>query len=280
MSSTKKAAKKTAGSPSKSTAKAAVKPTARKVAGKSAPSSKVASKKVAAKKATVKPSAFAPGKKIIKEESPRKASKLAKSTCKSNPKSSTKTVSPTSKTPTSRISTPPQGPKVNGQPSKNRVVQNVSEKSKKTTENATTATPTKGVVARAVFRDPSPKSVEPKKVKASPIPQAANNSAEDLLSIGDPGFLDATEVHDEGDHAQHQQLREQAAIQMRARALAKPESHPDFDGEHCVDCDVEIPIQRLNLGRVRCVDCQQFIEDKQKRTNMHTAAQSRFPEDW
>jgi RNA polymerase-binding transcription factor DksA len=43
-----------------------------------------------------------------------------------------------------------------------------------------------------------------------------------------------------------------------ARALSAPETHPDYDGLHCVevDCGVEIPIVRRKLFRVRCVDCQ------------------------
>lgn len=39
-----------------------------------------------------------------------------------------------------------------------------------------------------------------------------------------------------------------------------PEKHPDFDGEHCVDCEVEIPKERLAWGRIRCADCQEFKE--------------------
>ena len=48
------------------------------------------------------------------------------------------------------------------------------------------------------------------------------------------------------------------------RALGKsaPESHPDFDGRHCVgpNCGVEIPSGRLALGKVMCVDCQGLKE--------------------
>lgn len=46
------------------------------------------------------------------------------------------------------------------------------------------------------------------------------------------------------------------------RALAAPESHPDFDGRHCVeeDCGEEIPDERLSLQKVRCVSCQVRIE--------------------
>ena len=43
-----------------------------------------------------------------------------------------------------------------------------------------------------------------------------------------------------------------------AMALAAPERHPGFDGVHCVerDCEVELPPERLAIGRIRCVDCQ------------------------
>lgn len=42
------------------------------------------------------------------------------------------------------------------------------------------------------------------------------------------------------------------------RALAAPETHPDFDGRHCVeeDCGEPIPDERLSLGKVRCISCQ------------------------
>jgi hypothetical protein len=47
-------------------------------------------------------------------------------------------------------------------------------------------------------------------------------------------------------------------------ALA-PQTHPDFDGVHCVDCEIEIPAKRLAWGRVRCTDCESILELK-KRT--------------
>lgn len=105
-------------------------------------------------------------------------------------------------------------------------------------------------------------------------------SAENLLTIEGPGFLDAYEVHDDGDYAQHQQLREQAAIHERARQMARPETHPDFDGEHCLDCDIEIPEPRLKLGKIRCVDCQQLLEDREKRHSLTHVSWPRYPEDW
>lgn len=79
------------------------------------------------------------------------------------------------------------------------------------------------------------------------------------------GPLPADEVFDEADGAQHLQLREIAETQRRARLLNQPERHPDFDGTHCVDCDGVIPQVRLNLQRVRCVECQQELENMNKR---------------
>lgn len=60
---------------------------------------------------------------------------------------------------------------------------------------------------------------------------------------------------------------------MTERAIAaqrehsRPETHPDFDGLHCVedDCGIEIPEPRLQLGKVRCVDCQARLEKLAKQ---------------
>lgn len=51
------------------------------------------------------------------------------------------------------------------------------------------------------------------------------------------------------------------AIEQR-RAEVAPQTHPRFDGTHCVDaeCGVEIPAERLAAGRIRCVDCQARLE--------------------
>lgn len=51
---------------------------------------------------------------------------------------------------------------------------------------------------------------------------------------------------------------ERATREREVRDAARPETHPNFDGKHCVeeDCGEEIPEERLKLGRVRCVDCQ------------------------
>lgn len=56
-----------------------------------------------------------------------------------------------------------------------------------------------------------------------------------------------------------EQNQRDAAIRAATAATAA-ESHPDFDGKHCVECDTEIPAGRLALGKVRCVYCQTIKE--------------------
>lgn len=48
------------------------------------------------------------------------------------------------------------------------------------------------------------------------------------------------------------------------RAAAAPETHPDFDGRHCVEeeCGAYIPDERLAAGRIRCTECQTVIEQR------------------
>lgn len=62
------------------------------------------------------------------------------------------------------------------------------------------------------------------------------------------------------DEAQELELIAREKDIAAARALAQPETHPDFDGQHCVDCDDPIHPKRLQLGKVRCVDCQYVLE--------------------
>jgi RNA polymerase-binding transcription factor DksA len=49
-----------------------------------------------------------------------------------------------------------------------------------------------------------------------------------------------------------------------AKKRAQPETHPDFDGTHCVGCGEEIPAARLELSRIRCVECQDQLERRRK----------------
>jgi RNA polymerase-binding transcription factor DksA len=44
-----------------------------------------------------------------------------------------------------------------------------------------------------------------------------------------------------------------------------PETHPDFDGEHCVECGDDMPKARLEMNRVRCMPCQERKERAAKQ---------------
>lgn len=46
--------------------------------------------------------------------------------------------------------------------------------------------------------------------------------------------------------------------------LIAPQSSPDFDGEHCIDCGNEIPSGRLEMGRIRCTGCETAVEKRNK----------------
>lgn len=46
----------------------------------------------------------------------------------------------------------------------------------------------------------------------------------------------------------------------RARGKSASETHPDFNGLNCVDCGECIHPARLAMGKVRCVECQDFLE--------------------
>lgn len=72
------------------------------------------------------------------------------------------------------------------------------------------------------------------------------------------------EVYDEADIASALEMGFIAhALEAHKSKVAK-ETHPDFDGESCIDCGDEIPQLRLNMGRIRCVHCQEALERKNK----------------
>lgn len=62
------------------------------------------------------------------------------------------------------------------------------------------------------------------------------------------------------DAAQELQMSTNDKAVAAIQALAGPETHPDFDGKHCVDGGEVIPEARLSLGKIRCVNCQEAVE--------------------
>lgn len=60
--------------------------------------------------------------------------------------------------------------------------------------------------------------------------------------------------------AQRQQEAENLRCLKEVQARLQPETDPDFDGKHCVECWDLIPKARLEQGRIRCVKCQDAKE--------------------
>lgn len=84
------------------------------------------------------------------------------------------------------------------------------------------------------------------------------------------------EVFDDSEIAQINNLREIEAVSTMARHLNKPETFEGFKG-FCVECDIKIPKDRLKLHKIRCVDCQQELEDIEKRKQGFSLTQKYIP---
>ena len=74
----------------------------------------------------------------------------------------------------------------------------------------------------------------------------------------------SVEVFDEADMASALEMEYINNALENHKEKVKPESHPDFDGKRCIDCDAEIPKIRLEMFRIRCVTCQEILEKKSK----------------
>lgn len=76
--------------------------------------------------------------------------------------------------------------------------------------------------------------------------------------------METGEVYDEADQAQMRQLNE--IQELTKEPLFKPEYHPNFNG-FCMDpdCGDELPIERIQRGRIYCTTCQELREKRQKR---------------
>ena len=72
------------------------------------------------------------------------------------------------------------------------------------------------------------------------------------------------ELTDDSDRASaiEAQFNEDALEEARRRTA--PETSPDFDGKHCIECGEKIPAARLKLGKIRCIECQSLKEQKTK----------------
>lgn len=94
-----------------------------------------------------------------------------------------------------------------------------------------------------------------------------NSKSNDLNSNYDSNRIELdfdNEVYDEADIASALEMGFIAQALEAHKAKVAKETHPDFDGENCLDCGEEIPELRLSMGRIRCVYCQEALERKNK----------------
>jgi RNA polymerase-binding transcription factor DksA len=72
-----------------------------------------------------------------------------------------------------------------------------------------------------------------------------------------------SDLGDVYDRASDREMADREAAIIAAQVKFQ-EKHPDFDGLHCLVCEEEINLGRLNLGRIRCFECQTSIEKRNK----------------
>jgi RNA polymerase-binding transcription factor DksA len=102
-------------------------------------------------------------------------------------------------------------------------------------------------------KEPTPPPVVKSHVKVVPPP-----------TYGRQDDIDFQDVHDEGDIASAIEMGFIAQALSRHKEKVAPEQHPDFDGENCLECGNEIPMVRLEMGKIRCVHCQEALELRNK----------------
>lgn len=72
---------------------------------------------------------------------------------------------------------------------------------------------------------------------------------------------------DEADQAQeHIEAFNEAAIKQHRQRYRDEdkEDREEWDGVHCVRCWIELPVQRADAGRIRCVSCQMIVEKERR----------------
>lgn len=147
---------------------------------------------------------------------------------------------------------------------KTEINQNV-KKQPKTTAKSKIVTP-KDESNTAKKKTPTKSKKEPvgvEKDEESSLPPIQNQSNNDYdLNRIDLDF--EHEVYDEADIASALEMGFIAQALEAHKAKVAKETHPDFDGESCLDCGEEIPQLRLDMGRIRCVHCQEALERKNK----------------
>lgn len=82
-------------------------------------------------------------------------------------------------------------------------------------------------------------------------------------------LTDELKSPDESNRASAIELLRATEGLQRVQQQLKPQSHPDFDGETCLDCGAVMPDQRLADGRIRCTECETAREKRGKMFGAH-----------
>ncbi len=138
--------------------------------------------------------------------------------------------------------------------------QNTKESVKPSTKENLKSTKNKASKKTSTKKEEQPKTDDTKNSILPPI-QTNDTSDYDLNKV-DLDF--ENEVYDEADIASALEMGFIAQALEAHKAKVAKETHPDFDGESCIDCGEEIPQLRLSMGRIRCVYCQEALERKNK----------------
>ncbi len=81
---------------------------------------------------------------------------------------------------------------------------------------------------------------------------------DDWVGSGSTGMSQEDAALEQFDKVLTRQL--QARVKDMTTSQFKEPRFADWQAPYCYDCGDEIPVARLNMGRVRCVDCQQLAE--------------------
>ena len=82
-----------------------------------------------------------------------------------------------------------------------------------------------------------------------------------MALVKNENFFELTDEIDRASAIEAQFIEDALEVAIRRTA---PETDPDFDGVHCIECAEGIPAARLKLGKIRCIECQTAIEKQGK----------------
>lgn len=69
------------------------------------------------------------------------------------------------------------------------------------------------------------------------------------------------------DQANESALAQRRAVEAkRVKAFMRALDTDEGDGQHCLECDIDIPWRRLANYNMLCTPCAQQVEDQKKRT--------------